>query len=196
MTSCACWVNASKREDGGFQSELTSLFQSLMLQRSRRRISSELTNLFLKVLNANKGADGGFQSELTSLFQSLMLQRSRRRISSELTNLFLKVLNANKGADGGFQSEVTSLFQSLMLTKEQTAVFGLSSSLFQPTKLFRLNVVLCMVSMELKTVFEYALWLTQASVFKFCCKCFNHLPYDCNVNNGEIFFIPYCTRGV
>ena len=24
----------------------------------------------------------------------------------------------------------------------------------------------------------------------------NNLSYDCNVNHGEIFFIPYCTRGV
>ena len=37
------------------------------------------------------------------------------------------------------------------------------------------NVVLCTVSMKLKTVFEYALWLAETSVFKCVVKWFNQV---------------------
>ena len=61
-----------------------------------------------------------------------------------------------------------------------------------------------MVSM--KTVFEYALWLAQTSVFKICCQMFNHIiqitfspmtnvlkrcKIETNARSSNRFSVPY-----
>ena len=50
--------------------------------------------------------------------------------------------------------------------------FGSKTRFFTQKCFFAEDVVLCIVSMKLKNVFEYALWLAQTSIFKICCQMF------------------------